>query len=86
MSKIKLSEIEESVKNCPFCGSDDICLNWNGPKGIYLLFCYSCDAKGPFDKCEQIAIQKWNRRTLRPSAGEVCAAHLTGSDIESLEG
>lgn len=58
-----LNEARE-VKECPFCGSDNV--NWNG--GLDHLspdffFCASCGAKGPMKQNSPFeALDAWNER------------------------
>ncbi len=58
-----LNEARE-VKECPFCGSDNI--NWNGGMDTLsfdCFFCASCGAKGPLKQNSPIAaLDAWNER------------------------
>lgn len=58
-----LNEARE-VKECPFCGSENV--NWNGGQDTLsfdYFFCAACGAKGPIDhNGPHAALDAWNRR------------------------
>lgn len=50
----------EKLKNCPFCGSDNITIsNW----GLWRCWCQDCLAKTADMLSQKEAIEAWNRRS-----------------------
>ena len=47
------------IKNCPFCGSEEIGISLN--RNAWMSCC-SCGADGPYKDTKRQAIQAWNRR------------------------
>lgn len=49
------------MKNCPFCGSENVRLEeWDSQ--LYTINCDDCGASGPFSSDEEIAEELWNTR------------------------
>lgn len=54
----------ELKKNCPFCGGDDIELQWNDCFEAYQAVCNNpnCFATVGYDKDPKKVVKAWNRR------------------------
>ncbi len=52
---------EERLKQCPFCGSDEVAIEKTGFKydPLYYVHCLDCDAAGPTNTRE-FSVQMWN--------------------------
>ena len=51
--------MQEQLKSCPFCGSNEIVLsNW----GLYRCWCTNCLAKSSDNIRTKDAVEAWNRR------------------------
>lgn len=54
------------LKPCPFCGSEDLHIDYeieNGSPKTFYVVCMNCFAQGPFHYTEKIAIDAWNKRS-----------------------
>ena len=51
---------EETLKPCPFCGSDDLLID--GHSSGASIECQECLAEGPFGDSHDGARELWNRR------------------------
>lgn len=53
----------EELKECPFCGSNDLTINeYENTNLKYYVHCQVCLASGGRDLTEQQAIKAWNTR------------------------
>ena len=50
-----------ALKRCPFCGSEEICVDEIG-RGYLWLTCEHCDCSGPVGTNPKEARALWNRR------------------------
>ena len=55
---------EHELKCCPFCGSEDICIDpvEGATARVYTAWCNNCQAEGPVDDSETEACDGWNMR------------------------
>ncbi|MDC9607190.1 Lar family restriction alleviation protein [Xenorhabdus griffiniae] len=61
----------DKLKSCPFCGSDDLCPDYEDRDSLFASWinCGNCGTDGPLSKwedsyaaAESAAIQAWNQR------------------------
>lgn len=59
------------LKRCPFCGSDDLDLDYRHTNRyedddcvIYFVICWNCDCYGPSGSTKASAIEQWNNQLL----------------------
>lgn len=54
----------EKLKNCPFCGGEDVSVEWNVHNGLWHCICQKekCHCLGPRRLSENEAIHAWNSR------------------------
>lgn len=58
----------DDMKQCPFCGNDNIGYREEGL--LIMMWCIQCDCFGPSANSFDEALEKWNKRlTLH---GQVC--------------
>lgn len=50
------------LKECPFCGHDQMMILYVGPFATPYVECCNCSANGPRGYDEKEAIELWNRR------------------------
>lgn len=64
-----------TLKNCPFCGSNDLLSEpWLTKRGVFVE-CKSCGCIGPSRDNAESARILWNRRDYETSANEVRAKY-----------
>lgn len=52
--------VEETPLPCPFCGSNQVDLRYNGEKHFFIA-CLSCKAEGPITNFRTSAKEYWNK-------------------------
>lgn len=53
--------MNEELKPCPFCGSQDVESTFMG-HGALAVLCYECEAEGPPADTLEESIAAWNKR------------------------
>lgn len=60
LSVTDLQRVNHSVKQCPYCGGEDIHMNYRERTETAYMVCMACYATGPMRQSVAAALDRWN--------------------------
>ena len=77
-----MSDTQEKLANCPFCGNDDLYILDHSEIGEFAVFCNNCRIYGQSKEGHEEAVRAWNTRHTteqKDNRVEEALKHLRGN-------